>query len=49
MYTVEFQKRGLPHAHLLLFLHSSCKYPTTEDIDRVILAEIPCPKQESKL
>ncbi|CAJ2662431.1 unnamed protein product [Trifolium pratense] len=23
MYTIEFQKRGLPHAHILLFLHPS--------------------------
>ncbi|KAF1870858.1 hypothetical protein Lal_00030168 [Lupinus albus] len=41
MYTFEFQKRGLPHAHLLLFLHSSNKYPSPEDIDRIISGEIP--------
>ncbi|KAF1862352.1 hypothetical protein Lal_00026883 [Lupinus albus] len=28
MYIIEFQKRGLPHAHLLIFLHPSYKYPT---------------------
>jgi len=49
MYTIEFQKRGLPYTHLLLFLHSDCKYPTIDDIDRVISAEIPCPKQEPQL
>jgi len=38
---VEFQKRGLPHAHILLFLHPEDKYPTAEDIDRIICAEIP--------
>ena len=38
MYTVEFQKRGLPHAHMLLWLQNSIR-PT--DIDRVICAEIP--------
>jgi len=43
MYTIEFQKRGLPHAHLLIFLHSSSKYPTPDDIDKVIYVEIPCP------
>ena len=23
IYTIEFQKRGLPHMHLLIFLHAS--------------------------
>ncbi|KAL6567653.1 hypothetical protein OROGR_001321 [Orobanche gracilis] len=41
VYTVEFQKRGLPHAHILLFLASDSKFHTAEDIDRVISAEIP--------
>ncbi|CAF2137554.1 unnamed protein product, partial [Brassica napus] len=30
MYTVEFQKRGLPHAHILLFMDPSHKFPTTD-------------------
>ncbi|KAL0008393.1 hypothetical protein SO802_009895 [Lithocarpus litseifolius] len=41
VYTVEFQKRGLPHAHILLFLHSDDKHPTAAKIDKIILAEIP--------
>ena len=36
MYTIEFQKRGLPHAHLLILLHPTNKYPNAEDIDKVI-------------
>ncbi|XP_020978043.1 uncharacterized protein LOC107636230 [Arachis ipaensis] len=41
IYTIEFQKRGLPHAHILLFLHEQDKYPTLADIDKIICAEIP--------
>ncbi|XP_061346430.1 uncharacterized protein LOC133292063, partial [Gastrolobium bilobum] len=41
VYTVEFQKRGLPHAHILLFLHPSAKPNTGLDIDNLISAEIP--------
>jgi len=49
MYGIEFQKRGLPHAHLLIFLHPSSKYPTTLDIDKVISANVPCAKKEPQL
>lgn len=41
IYTIEFQKRGLPHAHILLFLERGSKFPTTKDVDKVICAEIP--------
>ncbi|XP_058741130.1 uncharacterized protein LOC131613480 [Vicia villosa] len=43
MYTIEFQKRGLPHAHILIFLYPSKKYPTPEDIDKIISAGVPDP------
>ncbi|OIT27533.1 hypothetical protein A4A49_57005, partial [Nicotiana attenuata] len=39
IYTVEFQKRGLPYAHILLFLMN--KYPNVGDIDGIISAELP--------
>ncbi|XP_057415282.1 uncharacterized protein LOC130710142 [Lotus japonicus] len=43
MYTIEFQKRGLPHAHILLWLSPADKLKTTEMIDAVICAELPDP------
>ncbi|KAK9665931.1 hypothetical protein RND81_14G146800 [Saponaria officinalis] len=41
IYTIEFQKRGLPHAHICLFLHPSDKHKDPADIDKIISAEIP--------
>ncbi|XP_024009322.1 uncharacterized protein LOC112084424 [Eutrema salsugineum] len=41
MYTIEFQKRGLPHAHILLWMAEKNKLSTAESIDKVISAEIP--------
>ncbi|XP_048591573.1 uncharacterized protein LOC106423477 [Brassica napus] len=49
VYTIEFQKRGLPHAHILLFMDSRDKFPTAEDIDRIISAEIPDKEMEPRL
>ena len=40
MYKIEFQKRGLPHAHILLFLDPKDKCPSPIDIDIIIMAEI---------
>ncbi|SAL99778.1 hypothetical protein, partial, partial [Absidia glauca] len=39
---VEFQKRGLPHAHILLILANEDKL-NTDDYDSVVSAEIPDP------
>ena len=41
VYTIEFQKRGLPHAHLLITLHPDNKIITPDDVDKHICAEIP--------
>ena len=41
VYSVEYQARGLPHAHILVFLHVRHRFNMSEDIDRVICAEIP--------
>ncbi|CAN1120468.1 hypothetical protein LINPERHAP2_LOCUS212 [Linum perenne] len=38
---VEFQKRGLPHAHMLVFLSAEDKIHSPSQIDSIISAEIP--------
>ncbi|XP_061365402.1 uncharacterized protein LOC133308732 [Gastrolobium bilobum] len=47
--TMEFQKHGLPHTHILLFLHPSNKPNNGLDIDRLISAEIPNKKTHLSL
>ena len=42
IYMIEFQKRGLPHVHYLVWLHSNDKPRTPSDIDLIISAELPC-------
>ncbi|XP_074288915.1 uncharacterized protein LOC141614060 [Silene latifolia] len=49
VYTIEFQKRGLPHAHIVLFLHREDKFPTAADVDKIISAEIPDPTTDPVL
>ncbi|KAI5442706.1 hypothetical protein KIW84_011659 [Lathyrus oleraceus] len=49
IYTTEFQKRGLPHAHILIFLHPQSKYPNPTDIDKIISCEIPNPELHPRL
>ncbi|XP_076929594.1 uncharacterized protein LOC143594074 [Bidens hawaiensis] len=49
VYTVEFQKCGLPHVHLCLFMNADHKLPTVEYIDPFISAEIPDKKLDPKL
>ena len=44
IHVVEFQKRGLPHAHILLILAAEDKPRTIEDIDAIVSAEIPNPQ-----
>ncbi|CAJ2631977.1 unnamed protein product [Trifolium pratense] len=49
IYTIEFQKRGLPHAHILVFLHPGSRHVHPQDIDRIICAEIPDKHSDPKL
>lgn len=41
LYVVEFQKRGLPHAHILIVLDQDSRLRTTEDVDKIVCAELP--------
>ncbi|XP_074336931.1 uncharacterized protein LOC141674105 [Apium graveolens] len=44
MHVIEFQKRGLPHAHILIWLHPDDRPKITEQIDKMVSAEIPDPE-----
>lgn len=44
VYVIEFQKRGLPHAHILVILDPRDKPASPEDYDKIVCAEIPDPE-----
>jgi hypothetical protein len=46
MYSIEWQKRGLPHAHMLVWLQQKIQ---ATDIDKVITAELPDPHTDPLL
>ena len=41
IYVIEFQKRGLPHCHMLIVLDHHSKLRDKHDIDSIISAEMP--------
>jgi len=41
LYTIEFQKRGLPHAHIIVFLKPHAKLRTPEQVDSLMSSEFP--------
>ncbi|KAI3700843.1 hypothetical protein L2E82_45482 [Cichorium intybus] len=43
LYTIEFQKRGLPHCHTLIWVSVSSHIKTPDDVDKYISAELPDP------
>jgi len=49
LHTVEFQKRGLPHAHIILWTLEDTTNPNPSMIDKFISAEIPDPKEDPLL
>ncbi|XP_069968827.1 uncharacterized protein [Bactrocera oleae] len=46
LYSVEWQKRGLPHVHILIWLVGKVR---PEEIDKIISAEIPDPNVDQEL
>ncbi|GJS08334.1 hypothetical protein Tco_0365130 [Tanacetum coccineum] len=49
VYTIEFQKRGLPHSHICIFIHPDDKILNNERIDDFISAEIPDEEADPQL
>ncbi|XP_074357686.1 uncharacterized protein LOC141697289 [Apium graveolens] len=43
MYVVEFQKRGLPQVHMLIWLDPASKHDLQENVDKYVSAKIPNP------
>jgi hypothetical protein len=43
IWVIEFQKRGLPHTHILLLLDETLKLRTIEDYIKMVSVEIPDP------
>ena len=44
IHTIEFQKKGLPHIHLLIFLHFQDRIQDPHHINSMILAQLPDPQ-----
>ncbi|XP_075499811.1 uncharacterized protein LOC142538359 [Primulina tabacum] len=49
VYVIEFQKRGLPHCHMLLILSTDSKISSPEMFDSYVVAEIPDENRFPKL
>ncbi|KAL0448592.1 UNVERIFIED_CONTAM: hypothetical protein Slati_1415600, partial [Sesamum latifolium] len=49
VHVIEFQKRGLPHAHILVILDENDKLNTPDDYDCIVQAEIPDKDEEPML
>lgn len=49
VHVIEFQKRGLPHCHMVIILDESDKLNTPDDYDCIVRAEIPDREEEPLL
>ena len=47
IYSTEFQKRGLPHCHVLIKFAADCV--STDDIDNIVSAEVPVNEADAAL
>ena len=48
-YVIEYQKRSLPHAHILIILEQDDKIRDANDVDRIVCAELPDPARQPRL
>ena len=48
-YVIEFQKRGLPHAHILVIMDKGSKPKSPSDIDKHVCAELPVGEDETEV
>ena len=48
-YVIEFQKRGLPHAHILLVMRSEDRIQGVNDVDNTVQAFVPDKEEDLKL
>uniref|UniRef100_A0A0D3BDU0 Helitron helicase-like domain-containing protein n=1 Tax=Brassica oleracea var. oleracea TaxID=109376 RepID=A0A0D3BDU0_BRAOL len=48
LHRIEFQKRGLPHAHILLWFGNSSRTPSSEEVDEIISAELPNREEDAE-
>ena len=48
IHTIEYQKRGLPHMHLLVIVDTNSRVRVPADVDNVIRAEFPDPDDEKE-
>ena len=46
VWTIEYQKRGLPHCHILLFLDKDYSFVERGIVDQGVCAELPTPDQD---
>ncbi|KNZ82187.1 hypothetical protein J132_06755 [Termitomyces sp. J132] len=49
VHTIEFQKRGLPHMHILIFFHHHHRTKDAPDVDSIVSAQIPDPVAQPQL
>lgn len=49
VHVIEFQKRGLPHVHMLIIFKDGDKLTNPDEYDEIVSAEIPDSNKESEL